>query len=277
MTTPNDDDLVADDEQADPRPEQGTSNTEHEAVQSLERLGLSNYGARVFLALQKLGVGTAKEIHDVVGVPRSQVYGAADELESLGLVELQQSTPKRYRPVSLDAARQRLAEELQTEADRAFDYLEAARRQRTAGETREDVWTVRGREPIHNRVVELAEQAQERVIFAAPSLEFVTADFVAALGERADDGVDVRVVSESPDVREAFESVSEQMDVSAPKEDPPADFTGRILLIDYRVILLSVVPPATPSEETAIWTADTAMADILSRIIESGIESVVGA
>lgn len=252
------------------------TNGEHEAVQSLETLGLSNYAARVFVALQKLGVGTAKQIHDIADVPRSQVYGAAEELESLGLVELQQSTPKRYRPVGLDAARRRLAEELKTEADRAFDYLEAARRQRTSGETRDDVWTVRGREPVGNRAVELAEQAQERVIFAAPHTDLVSTELVAVLAERAEAGVTVRVISESEEVRSMFEEAASAVQVSEPHNDPPADFTGRVLLVDRRVILLSVVPPSDPTEETAIWSADTAMSDILSRIIESGIESMVG-
>ncbi|SFR42278.1 TrmB family transcriptional regulator [Halogeometricum limi] len=248
---------------------------EHEAVESLERLGLSNYAARVFVALQRLGVGTAKQIHDVADVPRSQVYGAAEELEDLGLVELQQSTPKRYRPVSLDAARQSLAESLQTEADRAFDYLEAARAERTAGETRDDVWTVRGREPVHNRVVELAEQAQERVLFAAPDPSFVPDGFVATLEERAAADVHVRVVSEDPALRDLFADVP-RVEATGPVEDPPADFTGRVLLVDRRAVLLSVVPPTPGGEETAIWSADTAMADILSRIIEGGIESMIG-
>ncbi|MFC6825610.1 TrmB family transcriptional regulator [Halopelagius fulvigenes] len=243
---------------------------EHEAVESLEALGLSNYAARVFVALQKLGAGTAKEIHDLANVPRSQVYGAAEELESLGLVELQQATPKRYRPVGLDAARRRLAEELKSEADRAFDYLEAARRQRTSGETRDDVWTVRGREPVNNRLIELAERAKERVVFAAPDTDLVPTELVAVLAERADDGVAVCVVSESEAVRTRFAEAASSVGVLEPPNEPPAsDFTGRVLLVDGRVVFLSVAPAAeSGGEETAIWSADTAMADMLSRIIE---------
>lgn len=247
--------------------------SEHEAVESLERLGLSNYAARVFVALQRLGVGTAKEIHDVAGVPRSQVYGAAEELEDLGLVELQQSTPKRYRPVSLDAARRSLAENIERETNRAFDYLEAAREQRAAGETRDDVWTVRGHEPVNNRAVELVERATERVVYAAPDPSFVTDEFVDALLERADAGVCVNVVSESEAVRDLFADVS-NVRASCPHDDPPADFTGRVLLVDSRAVLLSVLSDAPGSDETAIWSADTAMADILSRMIEGAIQTM---
>jgi sugar-specific transcriptional regulator TrmB len=254
---------------------EGGEPSEHEAVEALERLGLSNYAARVFVALQRLGVGTAKEIHDVAGVPRSQVYGAADELEALGLVELQQSTPKRYRPVGLDAARRSLAEQLENEADRAFDYLEAARQERTVGETRDDVWTVRGREPVTNRVVELVEQAQERVVYAAKATELVSDELVCALSERAGAGVCVHVVSENPDVRARFEDADSDILVSEPRDEPPADTAGRLLLVDNRVVLLSVVSRAETGDETAIWSSDSAMADILSRFIESGLQSLV--
>ncbi|RLM53581.1 TrmB family transcriptional regulator [Halobellus sp. Atlit-31R] len=254
--------------------ESGQDLSEHEAVASLERLGLSNYAARAFVALQRLGVGTAKQIHEETDVPRSQVYGAADELAEIGLVELQQSTPKRYRPVSLDTARRQLAESLKREADQAFAFLEAQRAARTERESRDDVWTIRGREPVNNRVVELVQQATDHVLFAAPDPKFVDEAFVEALAARAADGVTVRVVSESPAVRELFADV-EEVAVAEAIESPATDYTGRVLLIDDRVVLLSAVPPTESAEETAIWSADTAMAEILARVIENSIDSFV--
>jgi len=248
--------------------------SEHEAVSSLERLGLSNYAARVFIALQRLGVGTAKQIHEETDVPRSQVYGAAEELADLGLVELQQSTPKRYRPVSLDTARRQLAESLKREADRAFAFLEAQRAARTEEETRDDVWTVRGREPVNRRVVELARQATETLLFGAPAPEFVPEDFVEIVEERRDAGVTVRVVSESPTVRETFAEV-EGIEVDTPVQAEGMNHIGRVLRIDERAVLLSAVSTDDPSEETAIWSADTAMAEILAGAIAGSIDSLV--
>ncbi|WP_049984759.1 TrmB family transcriptional regulator [Halobellus rufus] len=248
--------------------------SEHEAVESLERLGLSNYAARVFVALHRLGVGTAKQIHEETDVPRSQVYGAAEELLDRGLVELQQSTPKRYRPMGLDTARRRLAEELKNEADRAFSFLEAQRRARTEQETRDDVWTVRGREPVSGRVVELAQQATETLLFAASAPEFVSEDIVAAIAERSENGVAVSVVSEDSTVRERFAAL-DGVDVDAPQESQPMDYTGRVLLVDDRAVLLSSVPATESGEETAIWSADTAMARILAQAIAGSIDSFV--
>jgi sugar-specific transcriptional regulator TrmB len=257
--------------------EGGPDRGDHEAVESLERLGLSNYEARVFLALQKLGSGTAKDIHDVAGVPRSQVYGAAESLEERGLVELQRSTPKRYRPVDLDAARTRLAARLEREQERAFDHLERVRRERSGEETREEVWTVRGRGPVADRAAKLIARATERVVFGAASVDLVSEPIVDALRERAEAGVDVLVVSENPAVRALFADGPSA--VAAPPADAPTEFTGRVVLVDDATILLSVLVESGaggPPEETAIWSAESAMAAVLVQVTRDGIATLLG-
>lgn len=252
------------------------SESEHEAIESLEQLGLSNYEARVFVALQKLGTGTAREIHQVADVPRSQVYGAADELEERGLVEVQQSTPKRYRPVSLDAARSRLTERIEHEKERAFDYLETVQRNQRGEETRDDVWTVRGRDSVDDRTIDLARQATDWLVFAAADPSSVPDALVETLHDRAAAGVDVLVVSENPEVRARF--ADEPFTVGEPMHEPPTDFMGRVLLCDGNVVLLSVLADADlpgVTEETAIWSADTAMATVLAQIIRGNIMSIM--
>jgi len=103
---------------------------EGDAVSSLERLGLTTYEAKVFIALQKLGSGTAREVSRVADVPRSQVYSVTESLEDRGLVEVQQSSPMQYRPVSIEEARRTLRERFETESDRAFGYVEGVRNER---------------------------------------------------------------------------------------------------------------------------------------------------
>ena len=245
----------------------GDAEGEAAAVEALERLGLSNYEARVFVALQALGVGTAREVHEVAGVPRSQVYGAADALVERGLVERQQSTPKRYRPVELDAARERLTARLERERERAFEYLDTLAREERPAESREDVWSLHGREAVTERVVELVGRASERLLFGAASADLVTPELVEAVRARAAAGVDVTVVSADPAVRAAF---------SAPVRVCPGPtdggHTGRVALCDDNVVLVSV---RAAGGETAIWSADTALADVLVQTMHAGIADAV--
>ncbi|MFB6188283.1 MAG: TrmB family transcriptional regulator, partial [Halapricum sp.] len=166
-----------------------------DAVEALKRLGLPNYQAQVFVALQQLGVGTAQDISEVSDVPRSQVYGAADDLAVRGLVEVTESSPKQYRPVSLATARQQLSTRLEREQRRAFENLDALREttpDRTGGQ---DVSTLRGRQPIDDRVASLIETAADVVVFVAPAAESLSGGIETALREQAVTGVDVTVVT----------------------------------------------------------------------------------
>ncbi|WP_433633300.1 TrmB family transcriptional regulator [Halomicrococcus sp. NG-SE-24] len=72
------------------------------AIDQLEQLGLSTYAARTLVALVALGSGTAKDVSEVADVPRTRVYDAVEELQEEGLVDIQQSTPKQFWPVSTE-------------------------------------------------------------------------------------------------------------------------------------------------------------------------------
>ncbi|MDY6780086.1 MAG: helix-turn-helix domain-containing protein, partial [Halobacteria archaeon] len=183
-------------------------------MESLKSLGLSEYEAKVFIALQRLGVGTARDIYRLTDVPRSQVYGAAESLEERGLVEIQQSKPMEYRPVTLDEAKSRLQERFEEEQDRAFDYLENAREESEGGgEEREDFWTVKGRETIDTRVESLLDGAESRIIYNTTDADLVDETVVERLEEKAHEGVTVFVLSSDPDAREMFEGTSEEITV----------------------------------------------------------------
>jgi len=156
---------------------------DEDAVGALKRLGLSTYEARVFVALQKLGTGTASEVADIADVPRSQVYGAAEDLEGRGLVDVEQSNPTRYRPVGVEEARERLYRQLRSESDAAFDYLESVREEYGATEESESIWTVRGDANVVSRTAQLVESADDHVVYGTDDvsqLEPAVRDALAA-------------------------------------------------------------------------------------------------
>ncbi|WP_455448348.1 TrmB family transcriptional regulator [Natrinema thermotolerans] len=242
-----------------------------DAVAALKRLGLPNYQARVFVALQELGTGTAQEISEISEVPRSQVYGAADDLLERGLVELTESSPKRYRPVSLAAAREQLTNRLERERERAFANLAELR---TATPDRPDdgsVSTLRGRQPIDDRIAELIGEAATAVVFTAPSSRSLTEAIETALRERATQGIDVTVVTAEEAIRERF--AASPIRVIVMGEDNPADFAGRALMIDEGTVLLSVATDDETVDEEAMWTAGSSIGRILAQFMQSGIES----
>ncbi|MEE6209180.1 helix-turn-helix domain-containing protein [Salarchaeum sp. III] len=237
-----------------------------DAVDALARLGLSTYEARVFVALQRLGTGTASDVAEVADVPRSQVYGAAEDLEHAGLLEVQQTTPRRYRPVSLDAARDHLRERFETDRDRAFDYIESVQGDLADSEDgHEAIWTVTGTDAVTDRIVEIIEDADDRVLFGTGLTAFFPDSVRNALVEADDRGVAVQVVSEDADVIAAASDVGlETSGLATPME--PAPPSSRVTLVDGDTIVLGVHDGAT---ETAMWSANSRFASVLTESLES--------
>ncbi|WP_254763976.1 TrmB family transcriptional regulator [Natrinema marinum] len=242
-----------------------------DAVAALKRLGLPNYEARVFVALQQLGTGTAQEVSDVSDVPRSQVYGAADDLVERGLVEVIESSPKQYRPVSLAAAREQLTDRLERERERAFENLADLRTESSGREDDGSVSTLRGRQPIDDRIAELVGTADSSVVFVAPEGDSLSDRIETALRDRATQGVFVTVVTAEQSERERF--ADSPITVIVMDEDNPADFAGRALMVDEETVLLSVATDDEVVDEEAMWTAGSSIGRILAQFMQSGIES----
>lgn len=246
------------------------------AIGALKHLGLTSYEAQVFIALQKLGVGSASEIDRIADVPRSQVYGAAETLEELGLAEVQQSNPIRYRPVALEEARERLQKRYEQQEHQAFDYLEeVTSKHHDADEHQEDVWTLHGRDTVSGRTRQLIDDAEEYVLYGG-SPEIVEAEIITMLVEQASNGVSVTIVSATDEVLDYFEGIDDVTVRAYPTGLAPEDQqTGRILIVDDEIVLLSILGDERLQgrrTETAIWSAETGFAAVIIRLINAWFE-----
>lgn len=245
-----------------------------EAIEGLKRLGLTGYEARVFLGLQKLGSATASEISEVADVPRSQVYGAAEGLEDRGLVETQQSRPTLYRPVSLERARKRLLDQLADTGAETFEYLDTVQDGQAEDDRSEAIWLVRGAEAVASRAAELIDTADDDLLYACSELSMLEDPILAGLEAAAGDGVDVRIASANPAVREAVGGSFET--VAVPDERHPDASGARVLLADGGTMLLSVYAGASADgnrEEVAFWSSGTAFASVLGGFLAEWFET----
>ncbi|WP_373189293.1 TrmB family transcriptional regulator [Halolamina sp.] len=240
-----------------------------DATEALTDLGLSTYGARTFVGLQKLGISTASEVAQVADVPRSQVYGAMEELEDLGLVDVQAGSPKRYRPVDVEEARTLLYERLKDEAETAFDYLDSVRGERAGEEGREAIWTTEGGENITARVTSLVANAESELLYATSDRSLVEGPVADAFEAAAERGVTVTVASADERVREAAMDAGFRT-VTVDAADNPEVGVGRVLVVDGDTVLLSVLPSSEigdASTESAFWSDGTGFATILAGLV----------
>ncbi len=246
---------------------------ETDAIEGLKRLGLSTYEARVFVGLQKIGHGSANEISDVVDVPRSQVYGAADGLEQRGLVETQQSTPTVYRPVPVDQARKLLFDQLASTGADTFEYLEQIQNTHEQEERSESIWLLNSSEAIRSRAVELITGADNRIMYGPDSPAFLDDEILAALSAAATDGVSVVLTSAEESVFDHVPADSPIQQYRVPEQREMDVSTGRLLIVDDQTLLLSSCADTGKSEEVAFWTSENIFAAVLIELAEEWLQA----
>lgn len=226
------------------------------AVDLLQQFGLTEYEARCFVALSALPVGTAKQVADVADVPRTRVYDAMRMLEARGLVQVQHTSPRRFRTVRTDEAIETLRSRYESRIDRLGDALQCSHRQfaDSAPATRR-VRSIVGSAAVEDRVERLLTGAAETVVLVvgdetllSDSLLCLLADLDDAVdlvvGLRSDDAAD-RVRERAPDAR--FVVFDSEWPVTPGNDDARI---RTILLADQSDALVSSVLP--DGEEQAV-------------------------
>ncbi|AUX10708.1 TrmB family transcriptional regulator [Halalkaliarchaeum desulfuricum] len=248
------------------------------ASSALVRLGLTRTEARVLLGIGRLGSATAREIADATDVPRSQVYGTTEDLEELGLLYVQHAQPKEYHAVAPGEVESILRSRFERDLETVVDRLEELERlQSPDAETREEIWTVRGREAIDGRVAQLVGGAETRIVLGARAERFVPDRHVQLLAERAADGVEVVVISSDRATLELFADVEEVTAIEPPESMSEDEHVARLLVVDDASVLHSVlVPePVDGEEETAFWSGDSGFARMLVSLVEHSLSEAL--
>ena len=175
--------------------------TVENCVEVLQSFELTEYESKCFVALSRIGSGTAKEVSKVASVPHARVYDCMETLQDRGLVDIQQSKPRRFRastpPEALDALERRCQAHLER-LEGLFAQLESPSRDSEEG----DVWVMEGNGEVSERLRELVSEAQERVLLAIAVEELLTDDLLDAIKAAGDRGVEVLVGSPGEPIRE---------------------------------------------------------------------------
>lgn len=231
-----------------------TEQLEYECANLLKEFGFSEYEAYTFVYLLRLGVGTARDVAEVGDVPRTRVYDAVDVLHEAGLVDIQQTSPKKFTPVSRESALRKLdlqRENTITELSELFEHLEPATQQPEEF----GVWTVTGHEAVTSRLLEFIDDADDELIYMTVD-ELLTDDHLDHLEAAEKRGVDIYLAGLSEPVQgeiqeriasaELFETLWAWSDEGA----------GSLLITDKRTALVSVLVDQNATDdihETGIW------------------------
>jgi sugar-specific transcriptional regulator TrmB len=229
------------------------------AVEILQEFGLTEYRAKSFVALTRLGEGTAKEVSEVAEIPQARVYDCMDALHERGLVDVQRSKPRLFRAVSIEEA----IEKLQRRYDDRLSRLRSSLTHLETPDTDEDgpgVWTAEGRESVADRLRAIVDGAEDHLWVALPDPAFASEAVVESLRAATDRGVDVLVGSPDDAVRDAV--VTGAPDATVVEtwtwwDDLPiaAGEVSAVVMADDEATLAAVAD-GREGHHRAVWAAD---------------------
>lgn len=243
---------------------------EDEAIEALEYLGLTGYEAKTFIALQRLGIGGARDVAQVVDIPRPQVYQTAESLEGRGLINVQQSTPIQYRPIELKEAKVKLRNRFERAEETAFEYLKNVHREGHENKERENIWKITRNGTIDSRITHFVGEAETKILFGVWSTTLLQEETANALVTAAERDVSVTVISQNEALANQFPDIK-GLKVVKPAIKGAEETSSRLLAVDKATVLLSVLDDddqSTDPEETAIWSSETGFAQVLVQLIE---------
>lgn len=165
---------------------------EEDLVARLREIGLTGYEAKCYISLVSLGPSDPRKVARHAGIPHPNAYESISRLVRTGWVELVRKRPALYR-----ARRPRVIEEqIISEMDELFGNLERLYKTVPAVDA-ELVYTIRDPRNVSSKIHELMSGARDMVMMVGPWSSISELRLDRLLRQIIDEGVDVRVVTDS--------------------------------------------------------------------------------
>ena len=144
---------------------------EQSNVNALMRLGLTEYEARIYIALIKSGPSRAGELSFLSDVPRTKTYGALKELMHKGLVIGIPEKPERYLAASPNETLFPLVERLNQDLRRAEETIQSLALsyesmkyvRKVEPYEKSEIWTLKWRTEIYKKLNEMFNNADSSI------------------------------------------------------------------------------------------------------------------
>jgi sugar-specific transcriptional regulator TrmB len=158
----------------------------------LNKIGMSDYEAKAFVALVVRSHGTADDISDLAGIPRTSTYKALRSLAGKGFVTFSEGRPTVFHIEPLSETKSRLI----TEIEDMFDKLEAVKGTLSDKGMPQLVYTLAGKKAVLAKIGEMLEASKRSFIISTPAIQEVRQELASSFREALKRGVQVIVVAE---------------------------------------------------------------------------------
>ncbi len=248
------------------------------SVQSLMKLGLTEYESRIYVVLTKMGPRNASEISFLGKVPRPKTYGAIRGLESKGLLRIVPGKPERYMAVSPNDVLIPLVEKLNRETTECVQVVENLSMAFESSKyvytekpyERYDLWSVRGRDKVYKRIQDLIGEAKVNVFFAtsANGLVRLYKAHSEVLEKAADKGAKVHVAAP---VNQTNASVARELGEVIEVRNATVPMVKFVSADAAEIIFTEDIPDDTnvsAGQDVGTWTNDPLLVKAHEKIFE---------
>jgi len=226
-------------------------------INSLKKLGLTEYEAKAYIALLEHGEADALEISRRSGVPRTRIYDILSKLESNGFIQgLKGSRPTIYIALPPSHTLKPLKDSIVKDLENTLNDLEKVYL-RNSSPQRYNVWLFRGIQ-AYGTALRLIDEAEENLLVRIVYLPHdILENLLSKLREVKTDGINVYLTLDT-----------RILSTSMPKEtmsEIVKEFNARIvnsmiplngLVLDFKQALLLYVSPTLPKNPFAFLIQD---------------------
>lgn len=242
-----------------------------EKLKKLQEFGLSEYQARVYLALLELGIATASQIPPISKVPRTRIYMTMSQLHEKGLVQIIPETPLKYKPLPFEEFLEKRISDLKTEA-RMLEVVkeelsrEFAIKKQVMEQKAGSFEAIFGRRNLRAKLLKMFSNAKSEVYFigtAATPLRLAHT-LLPAIEEKARNGIALKFAF--PVNAGNSEKVKLLSKYAAMKHIEKETFMHLTVIDSNEALLAHAIPDdedPVRGSDVAIWTDDEAIVSAL--------------
>jgi sugar-specific transcriptional regulator TrmB len=256
----------------------------NELAPLFKQLGLTTYESSIWQALLDKGEADARELIRSTGVPFGRVYDVLNGLIEKGVVEVQETRPKQYRPRRVNAVMDKLLLARRDQMDSEYKQLEEAaeavkRRFAKLGQKlpKDEVFVsvALGEQDIQKLLMETIYQAEHEILIAVGNLEFATNishlvdNAVQGLTNAATRGIRVRIIFSS-DVaqvlmhfRNGREELNQRIQMRA--------YTGTLnwfKVVDNQYVFFELIDPFEPKRIAMVQLLSKKLAEHITQVFD---------
>jgi sugar-specific transcriptional regulator TrmB len=252
---------------------------EESQLNALLHLGLTEYESRLYLVLVKMGPIKASELSFRAQIPRTKAYGAINELERKGLLQIIPGKPEVYSPASPGEVLMPIVNKLSrqlTEAETVVENLmltfESNRFVKRDGPKEADgFWEIQGRPGVINKLNQIFSDARKSVNYCTSATGLVRAykAHCDILEKASDRGVAVRIMSPVNSTNAVVaREIAEVLEFKS--LDKP--FGQNFVTVDSReLIVMETLPEDLRTDQGAdkgIWTTNRLVVELHGELFE---------